>query len=241
MKKIFFGISMMLLSALSFTAAAQTQEAKQCNKENCVKEQCEKKGECSKKSECDKKCDKANKCDKAQQCDKAKKCDRKAECTKGAQKACKGDSVCSGGRKQGPKSIDGRNFGDRHHGKQLGHFGGQRGGRDRAFEGIELTDTQKSQIEALESKMAEERKAMRDDSAAKTAEARKEAKKAGEEARKAYKAAIKEILTTEQYTKYEANLEAMKVRQGAKRDMKRVQDDVRKAKVESVKATGAAE
>lgn len=180
MKKIFLGISMVLLSAIGFSAAAQTQQAK-VNNENCVKEQCD--------------------------------------------RSCKGDKA------KKDKKGDRKSFGKKH-GKKHGEFRGQRDGRNRAFEGIELTATQKTQIEALNKKMAEERKALRDDAAARTAEARQQAKKAGEEARLAYNTSIKEILTTEQYTKYQANREAMKVRKEAKKEMKAAKSELKAAKRE---------
>lgn len=198
MKKIFFGISMMLLSAAAFTASAQTQENAQ-----------------------------SQKCDKQEQCEKVgKKADK-------GRKLCKGDSTLRRGDRNGKVvAFHGKHKGQ--HGKQFGRFEGNRGGRETLFSGIELNETQKAQIEALDQKMAAERKAMKEDTSKKTQEARAEAKKANAEAKKAYNTALKEILTAEQYTKYEANRDAMKLRAGANRDMKRIKADVRGAKTTEV-------
>lgn len=222
MKKILLGISMMLLSAISFTAAAQTQEAKQCAKETCKQEQCDKAKKCDKKGECDKA---AKKCDKAgKQCEKVgKQCDKAAVCGKEAKKCCKGDSAAR--CPKGDKKIGFRHgMGDS---KQISHGKGLRGGRERLFEGIELNETQKAQLEALDKKMAEDRKALKDSEVARGAEAKAEAKAAGKKAREEYNLALKEILTEEQYAKYEANRDAMKVRMEAKKDFRNMKSDIR--------------
>lgn len=209
MKKIFFGISMMLLSAVGFTAAAQTQENGQAQNQ-CKQEQC----------------DKAKKCDNAKK--DGKKCDK-------AKRVCKGDSTECKGIRKGDRPDKGMAFNGKHKGKKLegkrfDRRDGQRGNREQLFSGIELSDAQKARLEALDQKMAEERKAMKNEAAEKSQEARAEARKAKDQARQAYNSAIKEILTAEQYTKYEANRDAMKVRVEGKKDIKRMKNDFRSAK-----------
>lgn len=243
MKKIFLGISMMLLSALSFSVAAQNQEAKQCAKEKCAQEQCDKEKKCD-KGECPvAKCDKEN-CPEGKKCDKTKNCG-KAEC-KAVKcdkegKRCHGDSAMRGHRFDKKGRPDGRGPkgmmpGDRMKNVQKGAM------RAQLFKGIDLTEDQKAKLDALDQKMADERIAARAEVKEKSeeakdvtkeakAEAKADLKKAKNASREAYDKALQEILTKEQYAKYEVNREEMKMRHGARKDMGRLKADVSKVKV----------
>ena len=99
MKKIFFGISMMLLSAMSFSAMAQTQTKEAQN----GAAQCTTQGVCQKGAAA---CDSAANCDSKQKnCDRQKKrCDKKVG--QGQRKSClKGDSATLTSRKIDRQSV----------------------------------------------------------------------------------------------------------------------------------------
>lgn len=168
MKKVFFGISMMLLSMIGFSASAQTQTN---GKESAKQEQT-----CKKQCKSDKKCDK------------------------------KGDKKGHKSRKQDKKVSREERKGNRN--QQL-------------FAGIQLNETQKVQIDALDKQMATERKAIKEEAKNRTQEAKLQNKKAMEEARNTYNLAVKEILTSEQYNQYESNRANMKARMDAKKDNRR--------------------
>ncbi|MDE6009865.1 MAG: hypothetical protein K2F87_00265, partial [Muribaculaceae bacterium] len=162
-------------------------------------------------------------------------CPNAAQCGKADRKGCKGDSV------RGPR-FDKKGRSDGFRGKHAPRMG--EGNRDqmraRLFNGIELSEEQKAQIEALDKRMAEERKALRDEEKVDRTEAKAEMKKAKESARQAYDQALQEILTKEQYVKYESNREAMKMRMGARKEMGKVKADVSRVKAAEKAAVKAA-
>lgn len=198
MKKIFFGIAMML-SAIAFTAAAAPSQGNPDEKQCPGKEQCQKEKSCKKE-----------KCDKKQKCDK-----------KGKKSSKKGDMKF--GKHHGKK-----HYGKmaRHHGKGDRKDGKRRDGsqlRARLFDGITLNADQQQQIAAIDAKMKADRQQVR----AKIKEVRKEAKEmsaqierrakedaktARQQSRKEYNDALQKILTAEQYDLYVKNAEKVKAR-----------------------------
>lgn len=90
------------------------------------------------------------------------------------------------------------------------------------FNGIELNADQKSKLQALDRKIAGERRA--------------EAKKMKEEARSAYNKGVKDILTADQYAKFELNRKAMQAKKAEKQEARKLKSDARKLKAEARKA-----
>lgn len=77
--------------------------------------------------------------------------------------------------------------------------------QERLFEGITLTESQQSEIAALNARVAADRKAAKEEYSKVKAQGKKEKKIAGDKARNAYLDDMKKILTPEQYTKYLEN------------------------------------
>lgn len=90
------------------------------------------------------------------------------------------------------------------------------------FNGIELNADQKTKLQALDRKIATERKT--------------EAKKVREEARSAYINGVKDILTAEQYAKFELNRKTMQAKKTEKQEARKLKEEARKLKSEARKA-----
>ena len=92
--------------------------------------------------------------------------------------------------------------------------------RQRAceFEGLNLTDAQKTQIKAIKEEQMAKRQAARQAKEAKKAEQRE----ARQNERKEYLAKVKAVLTPEQYVQYLENA-ATRADKGFKRDMKKME------------------
>ncbi|MDE5902121.1 MAG: hypothetical protein K2O78_05700 [Muribaculaceae bacterium] len=220
MKKVVLGISMML-SALGMTAVAQTSN--QNNETVCCTQQTV--GNNQQQVVCNE-----------QQC---------------VTQVCYGDSAT--GRQQGKAYRQGGKKGQRGNraalqndstrlrkgdrqpafAKAKAKKGGARlarlnkaGKRDKInsslFNGIELNADQKSKLQALDQKMATERKA--------------EAKKMKEEARSAYNKGVKDILSADQYAKFELNQKAMQAKKAEKQEARKLKSDARKLKADARKA-----
>lgn len=217
MKKVILGISMML-SALGMTAVAQTMS--QNNDTVCCMQQ--------------------TVCNNRQQT----VCNER-QC---ATQVCSGDSAANGQRKaycHGGKKGRGGNKAalqndsarlrktDRQPAFAKAKKGGTRIARiDKAdrrnkissslFNGIELNADQKTKLQALDRKIATERKT--------------EVKKVREEARSAYINGVKDILTAEQYAKFELNRKTMQAKKTEKQEARKLKEEARKLKSEARKA-----
>lgn len=133
------------------------------------------------------------------------------------------------------KSKDNDKKGDRK-GPRMGRDG-HRGHGPNLFEGIELTAEQKTALKDLrEKEMANREQAMKDRKA-EAEKNRQEMEKKRQAVMAEHDNAIKQILTPEQYTKYQANVEAAKARhekmegrqpKGDRKDMKGKQRPDRK-------------
>lgn len=201
MKKLIFGISMLALSSISFSAfaASQNPDTKTCKKEcteaTCPqKKDCDKRSECTRNSECCKsECPQKKECSKRSECSKRKECTKKSECSK--RKACPG--VENIGR------ISKHFRSHRHHGNM----------NEMLFDGITLSEAQQAKIKDLNAKVKEDRRKNKAEAQAKNRERR-------DKERAAYNAEIKNILDAQQYAQFESNEKAMQARREAKKSMK---------------------
>lgn len=242
MKKLFFGIAMMLAATTavtSFAAGAATPQADKqqtiCPNDSCPRKEkkCRKqRSECRnlqncRQQNCDPKNCRQQNCDPQncpqQNCDPQncpqqncrKKSDKK-EFSKDGRHGRKGDKRYASAGRHGKKDM--------------------RGKKQNLFEGITLTDSQQKEISDLRAKTKEERKAVKAEmrkekenvknmTAEQKAAARTKMAEAKKAAREAYDKAIGKILTPEQYAKYQENVKAAQVKKAEK-----------KAKKESAKA-----
>ena len=108
------------------------------------------------------------------------------------------------------------------------------------FNGITLTPEQQSRLDELNRKMASERQQARKEMEQKKAEAKAAQKKVREQARADYDKSVKEILTAEQYAKFELNQKEMQARKAAKAEARKAKCEARRLKSEMSKATTTA-
>lgn len=148
-----------------------------------------------------------------QQCEKGKKecvekksCQEGKECSKGEQKGCKKS-------KKGKKGGDGRFAG--RHGKM------DKGARRASlFEGITLSDAQQQKLTTLDNKVKAERQEAMAKAKAEREKAIAKADKERSKARADYDKALSDILTPEQYAKYQENQKALQAKRMEKRAAK---------------------
>ncbi|MDE5843730.1 MAG: hypothetical protein K2H35_08360 [Muribaculaceae bacterium] len=205
MKKVILGISLFVAAmAAPAVSMAAGQEPAKCNKEGkeCVAEKCAQKTECAEgNAECAAKPDCVKKDCKKADCKKAE-C-KKSDCKKDKKACCK--------QGKGKK-------GDKH----FGHKGSKGKQADFAarqkflFDGITLDAAQQQKMQALNADVKAKREAAREQMKAEKKKLDDKAKDARMKARGDYDKAVKDILSAEQYAKYEANKAAMKAKHEAK-------------------------
>lgn len=116
-----------------------------------------------------------------------------------------------------------------------GKHGGKQDRAMKAFEGIDLTDSQKSQLEALRAEQKAQKEAakkQRDENKQKKEnltdeqrqQLRAEKQKQREQARQQYEAKVKAILTPEQYAKFVENTKEMAAHNDKKKDGRHSKD-----------------
>lgn len=180
MKKLIFGISLMMaLAAAPSAAFAANNSQKQCDKasKECVNDSCPEKKCCKKDGEFRGK--------------DGKKFDR-----------------------HGKKGCDGK-FAGKGEGRR--HKAGKCDRRKMLFEGITLTEAQQQKLDAFDAKVKTEREAAKAKMEADKQKMREKADKEREQFRADYDKGLSEILTPEQYAKYQENQKAMQLKKEEKR------------------------
>ncbi len=196
MKKIIFGISLMMaLAAAPSAAFAAGNSQKQCEKANkeCVNDSCPEK------------------------------------------KCCKKDGEFRGhGKKDGKKfDRDGRKCGEPgfcHKGEGHMHKAGKGDRSKKLFEGITLSDAQQQKLDDFNAKVKADRDAAKAKMKEEKQKMRENAKKDREQFRAEYDKGISDILTPEQYAKYQENQKAMQLKKEEKRAAKEAKMKARKDK-----------
>lgn len=204
MKKIVMGLSLMMAliaAPATFAASQQQNESKECTEQSCPgkgKKECKKES-----SECCKK-----------ECKDKKECERKKEC-RDNKKECKGKKECK-------KSCDGQ-FAKRGEGR--GKKMDKEARRAAMFEGITLSDAQQQKLQTLDNKVKAEKAEAKAKMQEEKQKMKEKADKGREKFRAEYDKALRDILTPEQYAKYQENQQAAQ----AKRAEKKAAKEARKA------------